>query len=88
MLLCHGNALCEAGKQGSLRNFALLRSVLAWPAAFVLGAIVAPSDAVATTAVTRELNVRRAITTVLDGESLMNDAVAFVAYRYAVAARA
>ena len=58
----------------------------AWPTAFVLGAIVAPSDAVATTAVTRELNVRHAITTVLDGESLMNDAVAFIAYRYAVRA--
>src|SRR5712691_7443733 len=37
---------------------------LTWPAAFVLGAIVAPSDAVATTAVTRQLNVAHTITTV------------------------
>jgi monovalent cation/hydrogen antiporter len=59
---------------------------LAWPAAFLLGAIVAPSDAVATTAVTRRLSVRHQISTLLDGESLVNDATAFVAYRMAVTA--
>ncbi len=57
-----------------------------WPLAFALGAIVSPPDAVAVTAITERLRLRRRITTVLDGESLMNDASALLAYRFAVAA--
>src|SRR5688572_1785994 len=53
-------------------------------AAFVLGAIVSPPDAVAATAITERLRVPRRITTILDGESLVNDATALVAYRFAV----
>src|ERR1700730_10386580 len=56
------------------------------PAAFVLGAIVSPPDAVAATAITSRLRVPRNIVTVLDGESLVNDATALVAYRFAIAA--
>jgi monovalent cation/hydrogen antiporter len=59
---------------------------LPWPAAFVLGAIVSPPDAVAATAITSRLRVPRRIVTVLDGESLVNDATALVAYRFAIAA--
>ena len=59
---------------------------LTWPAAFVLGAIVAPPDAVAATAIFRRLAVPRRLVTVLEGESLVNDASALVAYRFAVAA--
>jgi Na+/H+ antiporter len=59
---------------------------LPWPAAFVLGAIVSPPDAVAATAITSRLRVPRNIVTVLDGESLVNDATALVAYRFAIAA--
>src|SRR5688572_10635 len=55
-------------------------------AAFVLGAIVSPPDAVAATAITERLRVPRRITTILDGESLVNDATALVAYRFAIAA--
>jgi CPA1 family monovalent cation:H+ antiporter len=55
-------------------------------AAFVLGAIVSPPDAVAATAVTDRLKVPRRIVTILEGESLVNDATALVAYRFAVAA--
>ena len=55
-------------------------------AAFVLGAIISPPDAVAATAITQRLRVPRRIVTVLDGESLVNDATALVAYRFAVAA--
>ena len=55
-------------------------------AAFVLGAIVAPPDAVAATAVFRRLGVPRRIVTILEGESLVNDASALIAYRAAVAA--
>jgi CPA1 family monovalent cation:H+ antiporter len=57
-----------------------------WAAAFALGAIVSPPDAVAATAVTRRLNVPRRIVTILEGESLVNDASALVAYRVAIIA--
>ena len=59
---------------------------LGWPAAFTLGAIVAPPDAVAATAILQRLGVPRRIVTILEGESLINDATALVAYRFAVAA--
>lgn len=59
---------------------------LNWPAAFVLGAIVAPPDAAAATAIFQRLGVPRRLVTVLEGESLVNDASALVAYRFAVAA--
>lgn len=55
-------------------------------AAIALGAIVAPPDAVAATAVFRRLGVSRRIVTILEGESLLNDASALIAYRAAVAA--
>ena len=55
-------------------------------AAFVLGAVVAPPDAVAATAVGRTLGLPRRILTILGGESLVNDATALTAYQVAVAA--
>jgi len=59
---------------------------LAWAPAFVLGAIVSPSDVVAAVSVTRQLSVGRSVRTLLRGEGLVNDAAAFVAYRMAVRA--
>jgi monovalent cation/hydrogen antiporter len=59
---------------------------MSWPAAFVLGAIVSPPDAVAATAVTQRMKVPRRIVTILEGESLVNDATGLVAYKFAVAA--
>jgi Na+/H+ antiporter len=59
---------------------------ISWPVAFVLATIVAPTDAVAVMAITRQLRVPRRITTILEGEGLLNDATALVAYRMAVAA--
>ena len=56
------------------------------PCAFVLGAIVSPPDAVSASAVARALRLPRRIVTVLEGESLVNDATGLVAYRFAVAA--
>ncbi|HEY7737143.1 MAG TPA: Na+/H+ antiporter [Candidatus Limnocylindrales bacterium] len=56
------------------------------PAAFALGAIVAPPDAVAATAIFRRLGVPRKVVTILEGESLVNDATALTAYRFAVLA--
>ena len=55
-------------------------------AAFALGAIVAPPDAVAATAVARRLALPRRVLTILEGESLLNDATALVSYRIAVSA--
>ena len=57
-------------------------------AAIALGAIVAPPDAVAATAVFRRLGVPRRIVTILEGESLLNDASALIVYRLAVVAGA
>src|SRR5258705_8256426 len=59
---------------------------LSWPAAFVLGAIVAPTDAVAATAIAERLRIPRRLVALIEGESLINDATALVAYRFAVAA--
>ena len=56
------------------------------PPAIVLGAIVAPPDAVAATAVLRPLRPPHRILTILEGESLLNDATALLIYRLAVGA--
>lgn len=61
-------------------------SGLDWSTAFVLGAIVSPPDAVATISILKSLPVPRRVMTILEGESLINDATALVAYRFAVAA--
>jgi Na+/H+ antiporter len=55
-------------------------------AGFVLGAIISPPDAIAATAMAGRLKIPRRIVTILEGESLVNDATALVAYRFAVAA--
>jgi Na+/H+ antiporter len=55
-------------------------------AAFALGAIVSPTDPLAATAIGRRLGVPRRMVNLLEGESLVNDATALVAYRIAVAA--
>ena len=59
---------------------------LSLAAAFALGAIVSPTDAIAATSITKRLGVPRRIVTVLEGESLVNDATGIVVYRLAVAA--
>jgi Na+/H+ antiporter len=59
---------------------------LGWAGAFALGAIVAPPDAVAATAIFQRVGVPQRIVTILEGESLVNDATALVLYRFAIAA--
>ena len=59
---------------------------LDWPAAFTLGAIVGPTDALAATTVFRRLGTPRIVRTLIEGEALFNDATALVAYRAAVIA--
>ncbi|MGO4461159.1 Na+/H+ antiporter [Streptomyces sp. M-16] len=56
------------------------------PVALVLGAVIAPPDAVAATAIARRLGLPNRITTILQGESLVNDATAITAYKVALAA--
>jgi CPA1 family monovalent cation:H+ antiporter len=59
---------------------------LGWPAAFAIGAVVAPPDAVAATTIGRRIGLPRRIVTILEGESLLNDATALVALRTAIVA--
>lgn len=59
---------------------------LGWAAAFTLGAIVSATDPIAATTVFRRLGVPKRVVTVLEGEGLLNDATALVAYRTAVVA--
>jgi Na+/H+ antiporter len=59
---------------------------LPWAIAFALGAIVSPTDPVAATAIARELGAPRRLVNMIEGESLVNDSSALIAYRVAVAA--
>lgn len=61
---------------------------LSWPAAVALGAIVAPPDAVAAASVLKRFKLPKRIVSVLEGESLINDASALVLYRFAIGATA
>lgn len=58
---------------------------MSWPLAFVLGSILSATDAVAAMSITKGLGLSHKANTILEGESLINDASALVAYRFAVA---
>ncbi len=57
-----------------------------WEVAFVLGAVLGPTDPVAATAIAGRVGAPRRVVTVLEGESMVNDATALIAFRFAVAA--
>jgi CPA1 family monovalent cation:H+ antiporter len=57
-----------------------------WGAAFVLGAVVSPTDPIAATAIARRLGIPRRIVAIVEGESLINDGTALVLYRVAIVA--
>jgi len=59
---------------------------LSWGSAFVLGAIVSPTDPLAATSIARRYGVPRKLVTIVEGESLVNDGTGLVAYRVAVGA--
>ena len=59
---------------------------MTWAAAFTLGAIVSPTDALAAADVVRRFRVPRRLVSILEGESLVNDGMALVLYKTAVAA--
>ena len=83
-LLSVGLVLVTAGVVGVVAHLVLPDLPMA--AAFALGAIVAPPDAIAATAVARKMALPRRVLTILEGESLLNDATALVSYRIAVGA--
>jgi monovalent cation/hydrogen antiporter len=60
---------------------------ISWSSAYILGAVVSSTDAVAATAVARRLGIPRRLVALLEGESLLNDASALVLYSAAIAAR-
>lgn len=85
-LLAVGCVIFTTFFMGAVARFLLPE--LPWSAALALGAILAPPDAVAAAAVLAKLHLPRRVVTVLEGESLVNDATALVLYRLAVGAAA
>jgi CPA1 family monovalent cation:H+ antiporter len=59
---------------------------MSWHAAFVLGAIVSPTDPVAAVEIATRVRAPRRLVTIVEGESLVNDATGLIAYKFAVAA--
>jgi monovalent cation/hydrogen antiporter len=78
-----GLVLATTGAVGVVAHEAIGMS---WALSFALGAIVSPTDPVAATAIMRAVGAPRRIVNLIEGESLVNDASALVAYRVAVAA--
>jgi monovalent cation/hydrogen antiporter len=83
ILLAFGCILFTAWAVAAVSHYLL---GMPWAVGFVLGAIVAPTDAVAPLAVVRRLGLPRRLIVVLEGEGLANDATALILYRFAVAA--
>ena len=59
---------------------------LSWASAFTLGAVVSPTDALAATEIARRVSAPRRVVAIIEGESLVNDGIALVLYKTAVAA--
>src|SRR3989475_8748077 len=81
-LLAVGLVLFTTASVGFLAHYFI--QDLPLRAGFVLGAIISPPDAIAATAIAERLRVPRRIVTVLEGERLVNDATALVAFRFGV----
>jgi len=64
----------------------LLIPNFSWPMSFLLGAIISPPDASAAVALTKKFGIPKKIITIIEGESLLNDATALIAYRVALTA--
>ena len=84
LLLSVGCVIFSTGVVGVVAWWAI--PSLSWAAAFAIGAVVAPPDAVAATAVGRRVGMPRRMVTILEGESLVNDATALVALNTAIGA--
>lgn len=84
ILLAVGLVMATAAAVASVAHAVL--PGLGWAGAIILGAIVSPPDAVSATAIMKQLYLPRRIVTILEGESLVNDATALVLYRAALLA--
>ncbi|HSU97252.1 MAG TPA: Na+/H+ antiporter [Gemmatimonadaceae bacterium] len=84
MLLAVGLVVATAAVVAAVAH--AMFAMLSWPAAFALGAAVGPTDAVAATAVMRRFGVPRTLVSILEGESLVNDATSLVIFEMAVTA--
>ena len=84
--LAFGLVLFTTVSVGFLTHYYIPELPLA--AGFVLGAIISPPDAIAAMAITEHVRLPHRIVTILEGESLVNDATALVALRFALAAAA
>lgn len=82
---CH-HQTCRRDPRNRLLRAKLALPSLPWAACFALGAIVAPPDAVSAKAILQNLPIPPRIVTILEGESLVNDAASLMLYRIAVAA--
>ena len=71
---------------GAVAAVAYTVAHIAWGPAIVLGAILAPTDPIAATSVLRRLGAPDRISTILEGEALVNDGTGLTAYKLAVAA--
>jgi monovalent cation/hydrogen antiporter len=84
LLLAFGLVLLTVIVVGYLVHW--LVPALPLAAAFALGAVISPTDAVAVSAITNRLAVPARVTTIVGGESLINDASGLIAFKFAVAA--
>jgi Na+/H+ antiporter len=81
LLLAIGCVLATAAAVATVAHFVL---GLSWPVGFMLGAIVSPPDSVAPMALLRRLRLPQRLVTILEGESLVNDATALVIFSFAL----
>ncbi len=86
LLLSIGLVLATMGLVGTVAHAVIPH--LPWAAAFALGAIMAPTDAVAVTAIVQKLPLPRRLVTILSYESMVNDSASLVCYKLAVLAAA
>jgi Na+/H+ antiporter len=83
-ILAIGLVLATMGAVAAVAHAAI--DGMSWSAAFVLGAVVSPTDPIAATAIMRRFGVPRRVVAIVEGEALVNDGTALVLYRVAVTA--
>ena len=81
---CSRSGSCSSPSPSSRSCHAVID--LSWPAAFALGAVVSPTDPIAATSIASRLGLPRRIVALVEGESLVNDGTALVAYKFAIGA--
>lgn len=83
-LLAFGLVLCNTVVIAVVARYCL--PGFSWAEGFLLGAIISPTDASATTSIIKKLGAPRRLTSILEGESMVNDATGLIVYRFSLAA--